>query len=205
MMTKRHAPSTASDLRPRHGDVLLVVDVQNDFMPGGKLAVPKGDEVVPVINRYMQHFVSKGLPIICSRDWHPLNHCSFQSQGGPWPAHCIAGSGGAAFAVGLHLVDSARIISKATRRDADAYSAFAGTELSSLLRRIACRRLFVCGLATDYCVRNTVGDALGHGLLTVLLQDAVRAVDLRPGDGARAIAEMQQRGARLATLAEVLP
>lgn len=203
-MTQRPAPNNASSLRPRPGDVLLVVDVQNDFMPGGKLAVPNGDEVVPVINRYMQRFVSQGLPVVCSRDWHPLNHCSFRAEGGPWPAHCIAGSAGAAFAVGLQLVDSALIVSKATGRHADAYSAFAGTELSSLLRRIACRRLFVCGLATDYCVLNTVRDALGHGLFTVLLQDAVRAVDQRPGDGMRAIGEMQRRGARLAMQADVL-
>ena len=85
------------------GDALIIVDVQNDFLPGGMLAVPRGDEVVSVINNYIDLFLTKGLPIIATRDWHPVNHCSFQAQGGPWPPHCIANSPGAEFAAGLRL------------------------------------------------------------------------------------------------------
>lgn len=186
------------NLRPRQGDALLVVDVQNDFLPGGSLAVPGGYAVVPVLNRYLARFAGASLPVYATRDWHPPDHCSFREQGGVWPPHCVAGSEGAAFSTLLQLPASAVVISKAERPEVDAYSGFAGTGLAEKLREAGVSRLFVGGLATDYCVLNTVRDALADGFAVVLLEDAIRAVDVQPGDGRRAIAEMARLGARQA-------
>ncbi len=186
-----------SDEAPRAGDALLIVDVQNDFLPGGALAVPRGDEVVPVLNRWIARFREQGLPVIATRDWHPSGHCSFQSRGGPWPVHCVAGTAGADFAPGLELPKDTVVISKATEPDREAYSGFQGTDLARRLRTLGVRRLFVGGLATDYCVLETVRDALREGFDVVLLRDAVRAVDAHPGDGDRALREMERLGARL--------
>lgn len=195
--------NTTFTLRPRTGDALIIVDVQNDFLPGGALAVPQGNEVVSTLNRYSAQFAAQGLPVFATRDWHPGHHCSFHEQGGPWPAHCVAGTQGAQFASELTLPPSARIISKATTPERDAYSGFAGTELDALLRRENVYRVFVGGLATDYCVLNTVKDARALGYDVVLLQDAIRAVDLRSGDGRRAQEEMQRLGAVPADLESV--
>lgn len=183
-------------LRP--DDALLIVDVQNDFLPGGALAVADGDAVVPALNHCIALFAAQSLPIIASRDWHPAAHCSFQAQGGSWPPHCIADTAGAAFAAALQLPSSAQVVSKAASADTDAYSAFAGTGLAAQLQAWGVRRLVVGGLATDYCVLNSVLDALALDLQVVLLVDAVRAVDLGAGDGARAIARMAEQGAVLA-------
>lgn len=177
------------------GDALIMVDVQLDFLPGGSLAVPRGDEVVPALNRYIAVFRGLTLPVVATRDWHPPDHCSFKAQGGPWPPHCVAGSAGAHFATLLDLPCEAHIVSKATSRDRDAYSGFEGTGLDDWLRRAGASRVFVGGLATDYCVLNTVRDALRFGYATFLLLDAVRAVDVGAGDGARAIDEMRRLGA----------
>ena len=181
------------------GDALIIVDVQNDFLPGGMLAVPRGDEVVSVINNYIDLFLTKGLPIIATRDWHPVNHCSFQAQGGPWPPHCIANSPGAEFAAGLRLPAEFMIISKAAAPDKDAYSGFEGTELEAVLRSHGVRRVFVCGLATDYCVLNTVKDALENRYQVYVLNDAIRAVNVQPDDGHRAEQEMITKGAIMIT------
>jgi len=181
--------------QPEPGDALVIVDVQKDFLPGGSLAVPSGDQVVAPLNQWISHFSATGLPVFATRDWHPADHCSFAAQGGPWPPHCVAGTPGAAFADGLQLPSNAAIISKATRKDADAYSGFAGTDLHLRLKKATAQRLFVGGLATDYCVLNTVKDALKLGYGVVLLTSAVRAVDVRPGDGDRALAEMIAAGA----------
>ena len=180
---------------PRRGDALVIVDVQKDFLPGGALAVPDGDAIVPVLNRYLRLFVEKHLPIFATRDWHPPDHCSFREQGGPWPPHCIAESDGAQVADGLKLPPSARVISKATRPEADAYSGFEGTDLEGALRRCAAGRLWIGGLATDYCVGGTVKDAISRGFEVLLLRDAIRPVDVEPGDGGRAVEEMIRRGA----------
>ena len=177
------------------GDALIMVDVQLDFLPGGSLAVPHGDEVVPALNRYIAVFRGLTFPIVATRDWHPPDHCSFRAQGGPWPSHCVAGSAGAHFATLLDLPCEAHIVSKATSRDRDAYSGFEGTGLDDWLRRAGASRVFVGGLATDYCVLNTVRDALRFGYATFLLLGAVRAVDVAAGDGARAIDEMRRLGA----------
>lgn len=182
-----------STLQP--GDALILVDVQYDFLPGGSLAVPRGDEVVPALNRYIALFRQRGLPVFATRDWHPPQHCSFREQGGPWPPHCIAGSDGARFAALLDLPCEVTIISKATATQSDAYSGFECTDLTELLRQAGVSRVFVGGLATDYCVLNTVRDARRLGFGAVLLTDAVRAVDVAPGDGERAIAEMLGAGA----------
>lgn len=186
---------TAEVIRPRAGDALILVDVQLDFLPGGSLAVPHGDEVVPALNRYVAVFRGLTLPVVATRDWHPPDHCSFQAQGGPWPPHCVVGSEGARFAPLLDLPCEGRIVSKATTRDRDAYSGFEGTDLDEWLKRAGVSRVFVGGLATDYCVLNTVRDALRFGYATFLLLDAVRAVDAQAGDGERAIAEMRRLGA----------
>ena len=183
--------------RPGRGDALLLVDVQNDFLPGGSLAVPGGDAVIAPLNHCIDRFARAGLPIFATRDWHPPRHCSFREQGGPWPPHCIAGTPGAAFAAGLRLPPNAVVIDKASAAERDAYSGFEGTELAARLGEAGVRRLFVGGLATDYCVLNTVRDALKNGFAVMLLGDAIRAVDVQPGDGERAIAEMQSLGARI--------
>ena len=185
-------------LKPGVGDALVVVDVQNDFLPGGSLAVPRGDEVVPPLNRCLALFSQKSLPVYASRDWHPPDHCSFRAQGGPWPPHCMADTYGAEFAANLDLPADAVIISKADTPEKDAYSAFEGTDLGLCLKAVDVRRLFVGGLATDYCVLNTVKDALALGYGVVLLADAVRAVEVTPGDGEKAMMEMRTLGAHIA-------
>jgi len=182
------------------GDVLLVTDIQNDFLPGGSLAVAGGDEVVPVLNRYIGAFVAQGLPVYATRDWHPERHCSFHAQGGPWPVHCVAGTHGAAFAATLALPPDTTVISKATLPDREAYSSFQGTDLDSRLRAAGIHRIFIGGLATDYCVLNTVRDARQLGYDVFVLADAIRAVDVRPGDGQRADEEMASLGARRITV-----
>lgn len=195
--------SNATQFKPQPGDALIVVDVQNDFLPGGALGVPDGDAVVPVLNRYIEHFEEQGLPVIATRDWHPEDHVSFKARGGPWPPHCIAQTRGAQFGPGLKLPADARVVSKATTADEEAYSGFQGTQLAQDLREQDVKRVFVGGLATDYCVLNTVKDARKHGFDVVLLRDAIRPVEVKPGDGERAVAEMTGLGAVPAELEKV--
>ncbi len=185
------------DAWPGGHDALLVVDVQKDFLPGGALAVAHGDEVVAPLNAAIRAFERAGRPIYASRDWHPANHCSFKARGGPWPPHCVAGTRGAEFADGLALPPATVVISKADRADSDAYSAFGGNDLATQLQRKGVRRVVIGGLTTDYCVVNTVLDARAAGFEVVVLAHAIRAVDLRPGDGARALEAMRKAGARL--------
>jgi nicotinamidase/pyrazinamidase len=197
--------SSSSSLRLQSGDALIAVDVQNDFLPGGSLAVPEGDAVVPVINRYLAAFAARALPVFATRDWHPPDHCSFKAQGGIWPPHCVAATHGAEFASGLALPPAAVIISKAATVEADAYSGFGGTDLAARLRAARATRLFIGGLATDYCVLNTVRDALAEGFEVLLLADAIRAVEVKAGDGARAQGEMQKLGARTIRYEDLAP
>jgi nicotinamidase/pyrazinamidase len=187
-------------------DALIIVDVQNDFCPGGALAVPRGDEVVAVLNRYIGKFSAAGLPIVASRDWHPPRTTHFKDYGGVWPAHCVQASSGAAFHPDLKLPAAAIVVSKGTAADEDSYSAFqgkddAGTPLAELLLEHGVKRIFVGGLATDYCVKHTVIDGLGLGFEVLLLGDAVRGVDLKPGDSEAALGDMRAAGA--ATLASI--
>ena len=179
----------------RIGDALIVVDLQNDFLSGGSLEVPNGNEVIPVFNFYVEAFQSKGLPIFATRDWHPPNHVSFQEQGGPWPSHCVPGTDGAEFAPDLHLPESTVIISTATQVEKDVYSGFQETDLDERLRSAGIDRLFIGGLATDYCVLSTVKDAIDLGYKVFLLQDAIRAVNVQPEDGEKAEEEMRRLGA----------
>jgi nicotinamidase/pyrazinamidase len=177
------------------GDALIIVDMQYDFLPGGSLGVPDGDQVIGPIKRLIALFTQRGLPVYASRDWHPANHCSFAARGGPWPPHCVADTRGAAFAEELRLPADAVVVSKADSADVDAYSAFNGTGLAGQLRERGVRRLVVCGLATDYCVLNTALDARSNGFDVLVVPEAMRAVNLQPGDGARAIARMLESGA----------
>jgi nicotinamidase/pyrazinamidase len=196
-MSRKIARSSGEPISPRAGDALLVVDLQNDFLPGGALGIAGGDATLPVANRLIAAFAASGLPMFLSRDWHPLNHCSFRDRGGPWPVHCVAGSEGAAFATALAIPADAGIVSKATDRNREAYSALEGTGLLPRLQQRAVTRLWLCGLATDYCVRATALDARRAGFDVIVVEDGVRAVDARPGDGERALAEMQGAGATL--------
>lgn len=189
---------------PGPGDALLVVDVQNDFLPGGALGLRGGDAVVAPANRILAAWRKHGLPVFLSRDWHPDGHCSFAAQGGPWPVHCVAGTRGAEFAAALVTAPDDVVISKATRADKDAYSALDGTPLAAELRARGVGRLFIAGLATDYCVRATGRDARAAGLDVVVLTDAVCAVDVQPGDGERALHELAAAGCELSTTAATL-
>jgi nicotinamidase/pyrazinamidase len=176
---------------------LIVVDVQNDFLPGGALAVPHGDEVIPVLNGYLAEFEQQQLPIFATRDWHPPNHCSFRTQGGPWPVHCVVGTPGAEFPVALDLPPSAIVVSKPSTPDKETYSAFEGTDLEQQLREASVESLYVGGLATDYCVLNTVKGALLRGFQVRLLRKAIRPVNVEPKDGEKAEKEMARLGALL--------
>jgi nicotinamidase/pyrazinamidase len=182
---------------------LIVVDVQNDFCPGGALPVAGGDAVVPLINEYVEKLRLANGPVIATRDWHPSDHCSFRERGGPWPPHCIQNSPGAAFHPGLKLPPQTLIISKGTDPEREEYSGFARPDLERHLRMLGVSTVLVAGLATDYCVKQTVLEACKAGFETVLLQDATRGVDLQPGDSDRAVEAMRAAGALVATLARV--
>jgi nicotinamidase/pyrazinamidase len=180
-------------------DALLIVDPQVDFCPGGALAVPGGDGIFPAVNR-----ASRALPLtVASRDWHPADHCSYQGQGGPWPAHCQAGTAGAELHPALDRGHIDHVFSKGTDPAREAYSAFDGTGLAEWLRERRVERLYVAGLATDYCVRASVLDALREGFEVVVLEDGIGAVNVAPGDGDRALAEMRGAGAAVARSGDV--
>lgn len=175
---------------------LIVVDVQNDFCPGGSLAVPAGDEVVAPLNQQIEEFLARGDTVVKSRDWHPPVTRHFAAHGGTWPVHCVQNTAGAAFHPGLQDDPRILIVSKGLG-DEDNYSAFDGTTLAATLRERGVEEIWVGGLATDYCVKNTVLDGLRAGFRVKLLADAARPVELQPGDGARAIAEMRSAGAEV--------
>lgn len=174
---------------------LIIVDVQNDFCPGGALPVPEGDMVVPVLNRYIKKFSDNGLPVYFTRDWHPADHISFKSYGGIWPSHCVQDTKGADFRDDLFIPRNAIIISKGTEPDREAYSGFQGAGLADELRMKGIHRLFIGGLATDYCVKSTVMDAIKDGFEVVFIADGSKGVDVRPGDSDRAVEEMLKAGA----------
>lgn len=180
--------------RPMRGDALLVIDVQNDFLPGGALAVSRGKCVIEPINRWIAHFSNEGLPVFATRDSHPPDHCSFLEQGGPWPSHCVKGSWGADFPESLQLQPCVRVVDKPDCRDQETYSAFTGTSLDEWLRLADVDHLWVSGLATDYCVVNTVLDALSLEYRVTLLSEAICAVDVEAADGANAISRMVAQG-----------
>jgi len=175
---------------------LIIADVQNDFCPGGALAVPHGDEIIPKLNELTKEFLDRGDVVVKSRDWHPPDTNHFVTHGGIWPVHCVRNTSGADFH--SELLDDPRIIvvSKGLG-NGDNYSAFDRTDLTMTLRDYNVDEIWVGGLATDYCVKDTVFDALKAGFKVVVLTEAMRAVDLRPGDGDRAIGAMRKAGAQI--------
>ncbi len=175
---------------------LIVVDVQNDFCPGGALAVAHGDEVVAPLNRKIEEFLERGEPVFKSRDWHQPTTKHFADYGGTWPVHCVQNTKGAEFHPDLLDDIHIRIVSKGLG-DTDCYSAFDETDLDLQLQRLGVNELWVGGLATDYCVKNTVLDGLRKGYRVKVMKDAIRAVDVNEGDGERAIEEMRDAGAEI--------
>ena len=179
-------------------DALLLVDVQNDFCPGGALAVADGDAVVPALNAWIAAARQGGARVFASRDWHPPDHLSFAERGGIWPLHCVQDTPGAAFHPDLELPNDAVIVTKADTADREAYSAFDSGELAAQLRAAGIERLWVGGLATDYCVKASVLDAAElPGLEVRVITNAIRAVDAAPGDGEAALEAMREAGATL--------
>ncbi len=179
------------------GSALIIVDVQNDFMPGGSLPVPSGDKVIPVINKLIEGFKGKGMAVIASRDWHPEDHISFKQ----WPVHCVQGTKGAEFHPLLELPADVIVISKGTSPDKEAYSAFKDTELEAKLKELGIKRLFVTGVATEYCVKETVLDALERGYQTFVVLDAIKGI--KEDDEERAKEEMLNKGAVLLESEEI--
>ncbi|WP_456367789.1 nicotinamidase [Thermococcus sp.] len=171
-------------------EALIVVDMQRDFMPGGALPVPEGDKIIPKCNEYIKEFKERGALIVATRDWHPENHISFRERGGPWPKHCVQNTPGAEFVV--NLPEDAVIISKATEPDKEAYSGFEGTNLAEILKKNGVKRVYICGVATEYCVRATALDALKNGFEVYLLRDAVKGI--RKEDEEKALEEMKRAG-----------
>jgi nicotinamidase/pyrazinamidase len=184
------------DIGTNRKRALLVVDVQNDFCPGGTLGVAGGDEVVAPLNKLIAEFLERGEPVFKSRDWHPAKTKHFAAYGGTWPVHCVQHTKGAEFHPGLTDDIHIRVISKGLG-DEDSYSAFDGTDLALQLRRLGVEEVWVGGLATDYCVKQTVLDGLKEGFKVKALENAMRAVEVNPGDGERAIEEMRQAGAEI--------
>lgn len=176
-------------------DALIIVDVQNDFLPGGALPVPQGDRVIEPLNRYIELFTLKGRPIFATRDWHPGNHISFKENGGLWPKHCVQGTKGSEFSKELKLPPDTFIINKGDKPELEAYSGFQGTVLNDLLKERGIKRIFVGGLATDYCVKNTVLGGLNLGYTVFFLEDGSQGVNVNEGDVKKAINEMLLAGA----------
>lgn len=180
---------------------LLIVDVQNDFCPGGALGIKDGDKIIPFINKYIKIFTSKKLPIFASRDWHPKKTAHFKKFGGVWPQHCIQDTKGATFHPKLKLPKEAILLYKGMDPEKDSYSAFQaqdenGMSLANLLKILDIKELCIAGLATDYCVRFTALDALKKGFKVKILSDAIKGVNLKPQDSEKAIKEMVKQGAR---------
>jgi nicotinamidase-related amidase len=184
-------------------DALIVVDVQNCFCAGGELPVEEGDKIIPIMNKYIQKFQEAGAKIYATRDWHPPNHKSFKEYGGIWPPHCLKGSKGAEFHPDLKLPEGTTVISAGDKPSVEGYSGFDHTDLERKLKGDGVDRVFVGGLATDYCVKYTVLDAVEKNFETILLMDAIKGVNREPGDAERAIDEMVKKGAKKATLPEI--
>lgn len=186
-------------------NALLLVDVQNDFCHNGALPVAGGDGVVPVLNRYVEIFTAEKAPVYASRDWHPAKTVHFREFGGSWPVHCVQGTFGAEFHPDLALPKNTVIITAGDDPNSEGYSAFEGHDENEqpfidCLRSEGVSHLYIGGLATDYCVKETVLDALKRGFAVTLLTDAVRGVDVHAGDSKKALDEMISAGAEQATL-----
>jgi nicotinamidase/pyrazinamidase len=183
------------NLRVGNNDALIVTDIQNDFLPGGALPVREGDQVIPMMNEYIRIFKSGKAKIIISRDWHPKDHISFKSQGGSWPPHCVQNTTGSEFSPDLKIPKDVIIVSKATDPAKEAYSVFDGTDLASKLKTQGIQRVFIGGLATDYCVKESVLHAMKLGFQVAVLIDGIRGIDAKPGDVEKAMDDMMKHGA----------
>lgn len=184
---------------------LILVDIQNDFCPGGALGVNEGDQIVPAVNRLIPEFPL----VISTQDWHPENHISFKERGGPWPPHCVQDTRGAELHSDLKTDTIVHYFRKASSPDKDDYSEFAGKDdrgrsLDEVLRSHGVKKLYAVGLATDYCVLETVMDGLKHGYEVYAVTDAMRAVNVNPADGEEALQKMASSGAHLVRSDEVL-
>jgi nicotinamidase/pyrazinamidase len=190
--SKQNSQSAVNTKKP--SSALIIVDLQHDFLPGGALAVPDGDQVIdPIVKAAatVDH-------VFASRDWHPENHSSFTDQGGMWPKHCVAGTKGADLHAKIQeLVKAENIINKATTSDKDAYSAFNGTDLDQKLKDTNIKKLYIAGLATDYCVKQTVLDARKLGYLVTVIKQGCRGVNIQENDSKTAYQEMKQAGTDL--------
>ncbi|MDG6910396.1 MAG: isochorismatase family protein, partial [Nitrososphaerota archaeon] len=174
------------------------------FCPGGVLAVPEGDSIVPGLNKVISVFSGAGLPIFFTRDWHPADHCSFRAQGGPWPPHCVQGTPGAEIHSGIQRPAGSTLISKGDSSDKEAYSGFQGTDLAERLERLGVTDVFVGGLTIEYCVRTTAEDALREGFAAHVIIDCVRGLEIHKGDSAAAMSEMREAGASVVKSSEVV-
>jgi nicotinamidase-related amidase len=183
-------------------DGLLIIDFQNDFCPGGALAVDGGDQIAAPIKRLADS--GRFEVIAATRDWHPPDHASFETEGGPWPVHCVRGTAGAELHPAMAEIDVDAIVDVGREREDEGYSGFEKSDLAQILRSNGVERVFVCGLATDYCVRASTIDACGEGFETTLVEDAVRAVNVEPGDGERAVDAMRAAGAKVARSDQLL-
>ncbi|HEX2127800.1 MAG TPA: nicotinamidase [Solirubrobacterales bacterium] len=177
------------------GHALLIIDTQNDFLPGGALAVPRGDEILPRLNE----LVDSGQfdLVVATRDWHPPDHGSFAEQGGPWPPHCVQGTEGAEISPELPRAEIDVVIDKGDDPQVEGYSGFEQTELAEVLRERGVDRVTVAGLATDYCVKHTARDALAEGFDVVLDRAGIRGIDVEAGDSERALSELAEAGAEI--------
>jgi nicotinamidase/pyrazinamidase len=181
-------------------DALLIIDFQNDFTPGGALAVPEGDEIGGPVRDLAGHYDV----VVATRDWHPPDHASFADQGGPWPVHCVAGTPGADFHPAIEGIELDAVVDVGRERDDEGYSGFEKSDLAEILRARGVERVAVCGLATDYCVRASAIDACGEGFDVTVVSDAIRGVEVEAGDSQRAIGDMRAAGAKVATSQELL-
>ncbi len=181
-------------------DALLIIDFQNDFTPGGALAVKGGDQIGEPIQRLAPRFDV----VAATRDWHPPDHASFRTEGGPWPVHCVQGSHGAELHLAMADVDVDFVVDVGREREDEGYSGFEKSDLAEQLRERGVERVVVCGLATDYCVRASTIDACQEGFDVTVVEDAIRPVEVEPGDGERALADMKRAGAKVASSEQLL-
>lgn len=199
--SSRTQPSTIP--QPDQHSALLLVDLQNDRFPGGALAIPGADHLIPLINTYIKHFSRQGWAILATRDWHPANHMSFTDQQGPLPKHCVQGSRGAQFHSDLVMPPGMMVISKGTDPKKDAKSGFDGTSLADRLEDLAVQTLFVLGFPTNACVKHTVLDGCKLGFQTIVLTDAIKELDSQPDESPPALQEMSVAGAFLANIGDI--
>ncbi|HAO93839.1 MAG: nicotinamidase [Deltaproteobacteria bacterium GWC2_56_8] len=192
----------------KNSSALVIVDLQNDFCPGGALPIPEGDGIVPVVKRYLDLFMAAGVPVFFTRDWHPARTVHFKEFGGLWPPHCIQETEGARFHPGLKIPADAVIITKGESPEGDSYSGFDGHDAVGLdfedsLKGRGITHIYIGGLATDYCVKATALDGLGRGFKVTVLLDAIRGVDANPGDSETALEDMMAKGADTSTVDEI--